>query len=64
MAGVHLDIDLYFWLIERAKLPDDQRNTMDSDAQFVRLYKDNGYRIENAYYFGKLMMQMRLAIIK
>lgn len=37
----NLDIDLYFWLLDRAHLPDDQRNKVEIEQQKVKLYREH-----------------------
>jgi len=35
-----LDIDLYFWMIDRGDLEDDQRNKVEIEQQRVKLHRD------------------------
>ena len=59
-----LDIDVYFWMVDRAELEDDQRNQVSVEKQRVVLYKDHGSRVENGVYIGKLMHAIRKTILK
>ena len=64
MGSFNLDIDLYFWMIDRGDFEDDQRNKVEIDKSRVRLHRDHGARIENGFYIGKLMHVIRRTIIK
>mmetsp|Transcript_29405 Transcript_29405/g.44467 ORF Transcript_29405/g.44467 Transcript_29405/m.44467 type:complete len:133 (+) Transcript_29405:18-416(+) len=59
-----LDIELYFWMIDRGDFEDDQRNQVDVSKQRVKLYREHGQRLENGFYIGKLMHAIRKTIIK
>lgn len=59
-----IDIDLYFWMIDRGDFVDDQRNQVDAGNQRVKLYREHAQRLENGVYIGKLMMVLRKTIIK
>jgi hypothetical protein len=64
MGPFHLDIDLYFWMIDRGDIEDDQRNKVEMEQSRVRLHREHAQRIENAYYVGKIMHVIRKTIIK
>lgn len=57
-------MDLYFWMIDRAELPDDQRNSVDVINQKVKLYKDHSMALENGFYVSKIMQMLRKALVK
>ena len=59
-----IDIDLYFWMIDRGDFVDDQRNQVEAGNQRVKLYREHAQRLENGVYIGKLMMVLRKTIIK
>lgn len=37
----NLDIDLYFWMLDRGDMQDDQRNKVEIDKQRVKLHRDH-----------------------
>ena len=59
-----LDIDLYFWMIDRGDLEDDQRNKVEIEAQRVKLHREYSQRLENGVYVARLMQVIRKTIIK
>jgi hypothetical protein len=59
-----LNIDLYFWMIDRGDFEDDQKNQVDMQRQRVKLTREHGHRLENGMYIGKLMTAIRKTIIK
>ena len=64
MGLLELEIDMYFWMIDRGDFEDDQRNKVDIEKQKVKLFKEHAQRIENGFYIGKLMLVIRKTIIK
>ena len=50
-----LNIDLYFWMIDRGDLIDDQRNEVNIESQRVKLHREHSQRLDNGFYIGKLM---------
>lgn len=59
-----IDIDIYFWMIDRGDFEDDQRNQVSIEQQKVKLHREHSQRLENGFYFGKLMHAIRKTIIK
>ena len=59
-----INIDLYFWMLDRGDFEDDQKNQVDIANQRVRLTREHGHRLENGLYIGKLMHAIRKTIIK
>lgn len=51
----NIDIDLYFWMLDRGEITDDQRNKVQIEQQRVRLHREHAQKIENAFYFAKIM---------
>jgi hypothetical protein len=64
MGLLELEIDIYFWMIDRGDFEDDQRNKVDVEKQKVKLFREHAQRIENGVYIGKLMLAIRKTIIK
>ena len=41
MGNFDLDIDLYFWMIDRGEMEDDQRNRVEIEQQRVNLHREH-----------------------
>ena len=50
-----LNMDIYFWMIERAGLKDDSRNTVEVEKSSVTLHRDHGNRLDNGVFIGTLL---------
>jgi len=61
---MELGIELYFWMIDRGDVVDDQRNSVDPAAGRVRLFREHSQRLLNGVYIGKVMQAIRKIIIK
>jgi len=59
-----MDIELYFWFIDRGDFEDDQRNKVDMEIQKVSMHREHSQKLENGYYVGKMMHVIRKTIIK
>ena len=51
-------------MIDRGDFEDDQKNQVDMVEQRVKLTREHGHRLENAFYIGKLMHAIRKTILK
>ena len=60
---MEIDIDVYFWLVDRGVYDDDQRNKVDLERNKVRLYRENSQRLENGFYIAKLMMILKKSVV-
>jgi hypothetical protein len=60
---MEIDIDVYFWLVDRGVYDDDQRNKVDMERNKVKLYREHSQRLENAVYLGKLMMVLKKSVV-
>ena len=54
--SMEVDIDVYFWLVDRGVYDDDQRNK-------VKLHREHSQRIENGFYIAKLMNILKKSIV-
>lgn len=45
-------MELYFWLIDRAGLPQDERNQIFNDLNVVVLHREHTQKIENGVYIA------------
>lgn len=41
MGLLELEIDMYFWMIDRGDFEDDQRNKVDIEKQKVKLFREH-----------------------
>lgn len=61
---MEVDIDVYFWLVDRGVYDDDQRNKVDMERNKVRLHREHSQRLENGYYLAKLMMILKKSVVR
>jgi hypothetical protein len=61
---MEVDIDVYFWLVDRGVYDDDQRNKVDMERNKVKLHREHSQRLENGYYIAKLMNILKKSIVR
>ena len=61
---MELDIDIYFWMVDRGLYDDDQRNKVELEANKVRLHREHSQRFENGFYIGKIMTLFKKSIVR
>jgi len=64
MNSIELDLDLYFWFIDRADLEDDPRNNVQIEKGKVALHRDHCQRIQNGVHIARLLLNIRKVVIK
>ena len=62
--SMEVDIDVYFWLVDRGVYDDDQRNKVDMDRNKVKLHREHSQRLENGFYIAKLMNILKKSIVR
>ena len=62
--SMEVDIDVYFWLVDRGVYDDDQRNKVDMERNKVKLHREHSQRIENGFYVAKLMNILKKSIVR
>jgi hypothetical protein len=60
---MEIDIDVYFWLVDRGVFDDDQRNKVDLDRNKVRLFRDTSQRLESGFYLAKLLLILKKSVV-
>ena len=60
---MEVDIDVYFWMVDRGLFDDDQRNKVDMDRNKVKLHREYSARFENGIYIGKIMLLLKKSIV-
>lgn len=60
---MEIDIDVYFWMVDRGVFDDDQRNKVDIDRNKVKLHRDSSQRFENAVFIAKLMLILKKSVV-
>lgn len=60
---MEIDIDTYFWMVDRGLFDDDQKNKVDMERGKVILYREHGSRFENALYVAQLMMLLKKSVV-
>ena len=63
MVNFVMNMDLYFWFVDRAGLQDDSRNEMLADQGKVILHREIANRLINGVYISKLMVNIRKIVI-
>lgn len=63
MVNFVVNMDLYFWFIDRAGLQDDPRNEMLADMGKVILHREVANKLINGVYIAKLMLNIRKIVI-
>ena len=49
---MEIDIDVYFWMVDRGLFDDDQRNKVDMERNKVLMYREHSARFENGCYIA------------
>lgn len=42
---MELELDIYFWLVDRGVIEDDSRNKIDMDSNTVKFFKEDSQRL-------------------
>lgn len=64
MGNFDIDMDLYFWIVERAEIQDDPRNQVKIEQSRVSMHREHMAKLTNGVYLGQLMLNMRKIVIK
>jgi hypothetical protein len=64
MVQLELSMDLYYWMVDKGEIIDDQRNQVDIQQQTVGLCPDQQAKVEGGIYIGRLMHAIRKSILK
>lgn len=64
MVKLVLNLDLYFWIIDRAKLEDDSRNQILQDTEQISLHREVAHRIFNGVHIATLMINIRKTMMQ
>jgi len=60
---MEIDIDVYFWMVDRGVFDDDQRNKVEMDRNKVKMHREHSQRLENGFYLAKLMMVLKKSVV-
>ncbi len=60
---MEIDIDVYFWMVDRGLFDDDQRNKVDMERNKVKMHREHSSRFENGVYIGKIMLLLKKSIV-
>lgn len=58
-----IDIDVYFWMVDRGVFEDDQRNKVDMERNKVKMCREHSQKIENGVYIGKLLLVLKKSVV-
>ena len=60
---MEIDIDVYFWLVDRGIYDYDQRNKVYMERNKVKMHREHSQRLENGFYIAKLMNILKKAVV-
>ena len=60
---MEIDIDVYFWVVDRGVFDDDQRNKVEMERNKVKMHREHSQRLENGYYIAKLMTILKKSVV-
>jgi len=61
---MEVNLDDYFWMIDRLGMEDDTRNKVNKDRKVVQLSKNMTASLVNGYFFSKLLSEIHPTFIK
>lgn len=61
---MEIDLDVYFWLIDRGVFEDDSRNKIYADANFCRLHREHYKKLQNGVYIAQVMIMLKKTLIR
>ena len=59
-----LDLDLYYWLLDRAGFPDDTKNQVVIDQNRIKVHHSFALKLDNGVAIAALMNGIRKIVIK
>lgn len=59
MGLIKLDLETYYWMLDRAGIEDDDRNKVDPDTASVVLHRDVAGKLYNGVHVAALMISLR-----
>lgn len=60
---MEIDIDVYFWIVDRGVFDDDQRNKVEMERNKVKMHREHSQRLENGFYVAKLMTILKKSVV-
>lgn len=60
---MEIDIDVYFWMVDRGLFDDDQRNKVELERNKVKMHREHSQRFENGVYIAKLMLILKKSVV-
>lgn len=60
---MEIDIDVYFWIVDRGVFDDDQRNKVEMERNKVKMHREHSQRLENGFYVAKLMNILKKSVV-
>lgn len=61
---MEIDIDLYFWMVDRGVFEDDQKNKIELERNKVKMHREHSMKFENGIYIAKLMLILKKSIVR
>lgn len=61
---MEIDLDVYFWLIDRGVIDDDSRNKIFADTNHCRLFREHYKKFQNGVYIAQTMIMLKKTLIR
>jgi formylmethanofuran dehydrogenase subunit B len=61
---MEIDLDVYFWMIDRGVLDDDSRNKIFADTNHCRLHREHYKKLQNGVYIAQVMIMLKKTLIR
>jgi len=61
---MEIDLDVYFWMIDRGVFEDDSRNKIFAEANFCRLFREHYKKLQNGVYIANTMIMLKKTLIR
>ena len=60
---LEIDLNLYFWLVDRGIMDDDQRNKVITETNRIKLHREHSQRLENGVLIGQTMIALKKTLV-
>lgn len=61
---MEIDLDVYFWMLDRGVLDDDARNKIFAESNFCRLFREHSKRLQNGVYIAQVMLMLKKTLVR
>lgn len=61
---MEIDLDVYFWMIDRGVIEDDSRNKIFAEGNFCRLFREHYKKLQNGVYIAQVMIVLKKTLTR